>query len=390
MITKLQVKNFKCLKDISLALSRRNVLIGPNMSGKSTLVAVFRFLRQMVSGPPGLPNAVNSEGGFLELAWRGGESNLITISLEGDLRATDGNPERKWYYDLELVGDRLRNFIRVQNETLRVSDPCQGYFLIKTDSSGDRQLLASSGSVITHVPDTTRSGLEYEIPDWEGNAFRLLFASFQFYRLIPRNMKQVNVFSAPALLEETGTNLSAWLMLLQLRHKEAFNRILSAMKDVLPNVADLVTWPAEQSRVFIASSEKYLRTPVPVWQMSDGELCFLAFLSLMFAPKEYGAGLFCVEEPENYLHPKLIEALIALHDQRQLELGEDAGQVVVTTHSPLLVDRCRVEDVIVVEKREGATICTRPSDRPRLRELLTREDIGLGDLLYSGALRGEP
>lgn len=390
MISKLQVKNFKSLKDVSLRLGLRNVLIGPNMSGKSNLVSLFRFLKYMVASSPGLSSAVNSVGGFLELAWRGEESNLITISLEGNFGTVEGTPGKKWFYDLELLGDRLRNLVRVQKETLRVADPGLGHLLIKTDANGERQLLNSSGGVISHIPDATRSALEYEIPDWEGNVFRRLLASFQFYRLIPGLMKQVNAFSAPALLDESGANLSAWLMLLQLRHKEVFNRILSAMKDVLSDVIDVAAWPAEQSRVFIASNEKHLRTPVPVWQMSDGELCFLAFLSLIFAPKDYGAALFCVEEPENYLHPKLIEALIAIHDQRLRELAEEAGQMFVTTHSPLLVDKLRVDEVIVVEKREGATVCTRPSDKPHLRELLMSEEIALGDLFYSGALSGEP
>lgn len=391
MITSVRVKNFKSLKDISLVFGQRNVLIGPNMTGKSNLVSLFRFLKQMVVSAPsllGLPSAVNSQGGFAELAWRGDESNLISISLEGDLRTVGASRDQKWQYDLEILGDRMRNSILVQNETLRISGPHEEYWLIKRDASGQRQLLTSSGKAITQVHEGNRSALEYEIPDWEGNKFRQAFASFQFYRLIPQFMKQVNAFSAPALLEETGANLSAWLMLLQTRHMESFNRIVSIVKDVLPDVVSLFTWPVEQSKVFIASNEKYLKTAVPVWQMSDGELCFLAFLSLVFAPLDYGADLFCVEEPENHLHPKLIEALVTVHDQRLRELGEDAGQVLITTHSPLLVDKCQAEEVIVVEKREGATICTRPSDRPHLLELLTSEEIGLGDLLYSGALSG--
>lgn len=393
MIAHVRVKNFKSLKDISLMLGRRNVFIGPNMAGKSNIVSVFRFLKRMVVSAPGLyglSNAVNAEGGFAELAWRGDESNLTSISLEGDLRVFGGNGQDRWHYDLQLLGDRTRGRVTVQTETLRVSKLDGDYWLIKSDASGQRQLITASGHPISEVHDRDRSALEFEIPDWEGNKFRQLFASFQFYRLVPQVMKQANVFSVPALLEETGGNLSAWLMLLQTRYRISFDRVISVLRDIFPDVADVLTWPIEQSRVFIASREKHLRTLVPVWQMSDGELCFLAFLSLIFAPEEdYGATVFCVEEPENHLHPKLIEALVRLHDQRLQELGEGAGQVLVTTHSPILVDKCQLDDVIVVEKREGATICMRPVDKPHLRELLTREEIGLGDLMYSGALSSE-
>lgn len=61
----------------------------------------------------------------------------------------------------------------------------------------------------------------------------------------------------------------------------------------------------------------------------------------------------------------------------------------MTTHSPILVDRCQLDEIVIVEKRQGATVCTRPVDKPHLRELLQREEIGLGDLVYSGALGGE-
>src|SRR5262249_44892471 len=100
----------------------------------------------------------------------------------------------------------------------------------------------------------------------------------------------------------------------------------------------------------------------------------------------FGAPLFCVEEPENHLHPKLIETLIEVLAQRQQELGSNVAQNLVTTHSPYLVDKVSIDDLIVVEKQKGASIFTRPGSKAHLKELLEREEVGLGDLWYSGAL----
>lgn len=122
--------------------------------------------------------------------------------------------------------------------------------------------------------------------------------------------------------------------------------------------------------------------------MADGELVFLALLSLILSPAEYGAPLFCVEEPESHLHPRLLDTLVELHNQVRRELGGQAAQVLVTTHSPYLVDRMELEDLVVVERRDGATQCLRPSSKAHLKELLTREEVGLGELWYSGALGG--
>ena len=60
----------------------------------------------------------------------------------------------------------------------------------------------------------------------------------------------------------------------------------------------------------------------------------------------------------------------------------------MTTHSPHLVDQFNLDELIVLEKREGAATVTRPGDREHLRKLLQEEEIGLGSLYYSGALGG--
>ncbi len=391
MIRDMRIRNFKSLKDISLRLGQRNVFVGPNMSGKSNLVSVFRFLRKMIlSGPGayGLPNAVNGEGGFSQLAWRGGDSNLISIELSGRFHDLEtGKPTTDWKYKLEILGDRLRGSVRVQEEALTVAGPNGEVPLIRKDpGSGRRVLLDPSRGAITEIDAGDRSALEYEVPDWAGNQLRLLFASTLIYKLIPQTMKQANPVTAPLRLDETGANLSAWLMMLQTRHEEEFARLSAAVCDVLPDVARLFTWPTPQATVFLASTERSLQGPVGVGEMSDGELCFIALSSLIFSPADYGAPLLCVEEPENHLHPKLIQALVDLANQRQRELGDRAAQVIVTTHSPHLLDKLELDDVVVVEKRAGGTELTRPKDKPQLRELLAREELGLGDLFYSGAL----
>jgi predicted ATPase len=394
MISHIRVKNFRSLNDVSLSLGPRNFVVGPNMAGKSNLISLFRFLRQMVVSSPGaygLPNAINTNGGFAELAWRGSESNLISLSLEGTLEGTKSeNKESGWRYSIEILGDRSKGSIMVQSESMTISSDSGDIALVQKDATtGQRALINKSGQVIARVAEPTRSALEYELPDWDGNSLRSYFASFCFYQLIPQLMKQVNPVTAPRFLEESGGNLSSWLMMIQTRFPEAFARIVSAVKDVLPGVANVMTWPTPQSTVFIASTEKSLRTPVPVWQMSDGELTFLALLSLIFSPEEFGAPLFCVEELENHLHPRLIDALIKLHNQRRQELNGNAGQVIVTTHSPQVVDKVGLDELIIVSKRNGESVFTRPGDKPQLRKLLEDGEIGLGDLVYSGALGEE-
>jgi predicted ATPase len=393
MIKKIRVQNFKSLRDVSLTLGPRNVLVGPNMSGKSNLIEVFRFLSRMVltsaaSGVHVLAKALDSGAGFSEVTWKGGEANLISISLQGDF-PLDSDPKKRagWEYEISILLEP-RGWVTVQKEALNMVRP-EGTYTLISKANGERVLKNLDGGVISRIHDSNRSGLEFEIPDWQGNALRRFIGSWRFYRFIPRLMKQANSTAATDFLVEHGENLSSWLMMLQTRYQESFAKIKTVSRDVFPEIEDLFTWPTQQATVYVSSKEKYLKRQVSVWEMSEGQLAFIALLSLIFSPPELTGGMYCVEEPENHLHPRLLETLVELLRQVQDELGpEQSAQTIVTTHSPHLVDKVDLDELIVVEKREGETLCTRPSSKQHLRELLAREEVGLGDLYYSGALSG--
>jgi len=116
-------------------------------------------------------------------------------------------------------------------------------------------------------------------------------------------------------------------------------------------------------------------------------LCFVALLSLVFGPTELGAPLYCIEDIENHMHPRLLEVLFEVFRQVRAEMKTtELSQVIVTTHSPFVIDKCKLEELIVVEKKTGGTICTRPEGDTHLRELVNRKEMGLGELYFSGAL----
>jgi predicted ATPase len=392
MIRNLHVQNFKSFKDISLNLGQRNVLVGPNMSGKSNLLDVFRFLSRMVVPPVGvygLPNAVQSLHGFQELVWKGGDSSVVQIAIDGDTSPPFAYEiPATWSYKISIRGDP-RGWINVLDESLVVSGPTGESSLIES-TGGRRQLKNSDGRTVSEAGGPERSALEYEIPDWEGDALRQFFASFRFYNLVSPLLRTVNQTVAASFLSERGENLASWLLTLQTKHSRVFDRIARIARDVLPDLESLFTAPTQQGTVFVASRERFLKRPISDFQMSDGELVFIALLSLIYSPSELRSPLICVEEPENHLHLRLLEAVVELLKQVQEELppGERA-QVLVTTHSPHLIDLVSLDELIVFEKREGATTATRPGNKEHLRRLLEEEETGLGSLYYSGALGGD-
>jgi predicted ATPase len=358
------------------------------MSGKSNILDVFRFLQDLVAPSQnslgGLNKALNPRNGFKNVAWRGEENPMMEFTVEGDT-VLNGR-SMAWIYEISLLGNFQWGSAQVHQESLIVRDGEEQHFLIKTENQ-QRNSYAFDGKIMSQVSDTNNVSLEYEYPNWQGNFLRRLILSWRFYSLLPPLMRTPNTTAAANLLETHGENLSAWLMQLQTRYSESFERLRSAAKDVFPSLDSIFTTPTHQTTVYLDSREKFLKRSVTVGEMSDGELAFLALLSLLYAPEELGGKAYFVEEPENHLHPKLMTTIVDLLRQVQLEMpNEMQRQFVITTHSPYLIDKFSIDELVVLNRREGATSLLRPGDQKQLRELLSNEEIGLGDLYYSGAL----
>jgi predicted ATPase len=382
MITRLRVKNYLSLKDVDVELRRRNILVGPNMAGKSNLIDCFKFLVHMVSS--GISKAFLDRGGFSEVMWKGNADSRISFQLSAE---TEGEATKSYEYELVIVGSAT-GLISVEKERLVVKTGARASSLIDLQY-GQGQIAHLDGSPAFRPPGPGQSALEFAVPGWEGTEVRNFIASWRFYRLLPALMKQANAAIGQDFLNEHGDNFSSWLMTLQTGYPEEFRQFRQAAIDALPDLEAILTPPTQFATTYVTTREKHLQQPVTIWRMSDGELAFLALLSLIFAPAAFGAPLYCIEEPENHLHPRLLETLVELLTQRQHELGAHAGQIIATTHSPYLIDHVTLDDLLVIEKLHGATRCTRPASKRHLKELLEREELGLGALWYAGALGGE-
>src|SRR5580765_1033199 len=119
MITRIRIRNFKSLKDVDVKLGLTNVLVGPNMSGKSNFIDAFRFLVDLIVPSPnlqGVNNALIKRNGIKEVVWKGGNSGLISFNLEGVIKGEEG--PIKWNYDVEIFGEMRYGNAQVQREEL--------------------------------------------------------------------------------------------------------------------------------------------------------------------------------------------------------------------------------------------------------------------------------
>ena len=390
MITRAKVQNFRSLRDLDLELGPINVLVGPNMAGKSNVMDVFKFLFDLLHQTPGQPSglwsALNARGTGTDLLWNGPASRSFSISLEG---SQWGEPAVTWKYSIYVAALPTGGLqIQAENFTL-------------TRGGEERELLTQRGTALFAknfdgverggVPIGSESVLERlgRNPDWDGAFLFSLIESWRFYQLVPGLMRQPNQTGAGAVLDRVGSNVSAWLMWMQTHHPEQFAKVSQAACDLLPGFSGLFTTPTAQGTVFLSSRESGLAERVNLWQMSDGELALLALLSLIYSPTEWASSLYCIDEPENHLYPKLLAALVRLLRQERedaAERGLPLPQLILATQSPHLVDQFSVDELIWLQKKDGATRAVRPRDKENLRQLVSDKELGLAEIVYSGIL----
>lgn len=95
-------------------------------------------------------------------------------------------------------------------------------------------------------------------------------------------------------------------------------------------------------------------------------------------------ALACFEEPENCIHPGLLELVVDA-----LKSASRRSQILVTTHSPDFLNFLKdPEGLMIVEKVDGKTQCREAKDTAGVKEAL--KTLGLGELWYSGHLGGVP
>lgn len=390
MLNKIRIRNFRSLRDTGdLRLGSRNILIGPNGSGKTNTIDALKFLTNIAVS--GMSRAIGDRNGFLDVFWKGSTENSV-ISFDASFSILVSQDRRvEASYLLEIEGNQS-GLVTVIRELLNFKSDRGDLVPIVDMYAGHGKVQGMDGSKAFDPPGNPAvSMLEFNVPGWDGSAFKSYLSSFQFYRLIPFAMKQIRPFTRADFLAERGENLVEYITTLKTKYSEFFNRIERVMQDTFPGLEQLIPEPTQAGQVFLTTREKYLRSPVKVWNLPDGELAFLALVSLILSPPEMSAPIVSIEEPENHLHPKLLNTLVELLNETQARLtdeGAPLAQIFATTHSPSLVNSFAPEDVLVVEKKEGSTWYTRASDRKGLKELLSRNELGLGELWHSGVIGG--
>jgi len=206
---------------------------------------------------------------------------------------------------------------------------------------------------------------------------RALVAGIQPLALAPREMRAPSAGRKAAGFYADGSNLPWVVHSLSAQQPHRFADWLSHVRTASPDIDDVrtVDRPEDRKRYLLVRHTSGLG--IPSWLLSDGTLRLLALTILPYLADT--RRIWLVEEPENSLHPLSIETVV-----QSLQSVYD-GQVLVATHSPLVLSLVEPKDVLVFARDEaGGTRITTGNEHPGLRDW--HGEVSLGTLFAGGVL----
>jgi len=355
-ISKIKLQGYKSVQECDLKLEALNVLIGPNGAGKSNFIGFFKLIQQMLEG--NLQRYISKGGGpdsFLYFGRKKTEQIKASVYF--------GNNAYK--FTLEPT---LDNRMMFAEETL-----WWNYGPDWTIGSGHFESAAEGAKGRTGI-------YQYTVP---------MMKQWRVYHFHDTGdtalVKQRHLLNDQSLLRPDGRNLAAFLNHLQQAHPEAYERIVKTIRLVAPFFGDfrLRPCPDNAEQIELEWSEKGEDIPFKALHLSDGTLRFICLATVFLQPVDLQPETIIVDEPELGLHPYAIKILAAL-----IRSASKEKQVIISTQSVTLLNEFEPKDVIVCDRKAGASVLRRVDDH-ELTEWL-KEEYSLGDLWQKNILGGRP
>lgn len=378
-IESLKVENYRALKSVELRdLTPMTLLLGPNGSGKSTLFDVFSFLSECFQY--GLRHAWDRRGRAKELRTRGASGPIV---FELKYRERPGLPLITYH----LAVDEGSKGPEVVDEWLQWRRGQRGRpfrFLEYRQGQGR----AISGE----MPDEKDQRIEIPLrsPDliavstlgqFAGHprvaALREFITDWYVSYLSIADMRGHPEAGPQSRLSKTGDNLSNVIQYLKERHPARLEQILEVLRSRVPHLERVDADPMPDGRLLLRIKDAPFEKPVLARFASDGTLKMLSYLTVLYDPEP--PRFIGIEEPENFLHPRLLPGLA-----EECRAASERTQLLVTTHSPFFLNSMRSDEVRVLYRDErGYTQTVRASDIKGVHEFM-REGASLGYLWLEG------
>lgn len=426
MITQIMIKGYRLLDEFVADLKPLTVIIGANAVGKSTLIDCLKLIADCSTMP--INTAIGWPGGGASLLTVGSESKQLVWkitfhnSVTGDTFLLEQGNFLE--YGVILHSDILDQ-MHPRFEVLRTQEPIPGHgdssILLEATPDQRRIFDRKQGELIPFdeaqpPPDvvresdsakaTLKSGLQQ--PEQQESALllsqirffnefpvpslvRVLLASMAFYpgfdvtRSSTLRTRAADIKPVTAL-STNGDNLGTVLheILTRYDYRSAAKELRDFLRVAYPAFEEIHcdTTFGTPPQVLVRVREKGMSRSMELWELSDGLLRFLCLATALLNPRP--APLVAIDEPELGLHPGLLPIVAEM-----IQVATERTQVLVTTHSPDLLNCFDIADVAVMARNadDAKVVWHRPANRKTLVQMLEDVTNGtLGDLHRSGEL----
>ncbi len=424
MIRRIEALGYRSLRYVSQSLTDFEILVGPNASGKTSFLDVPAFLGDVLRVGPtkailgdrraGLPPRATDpqhlvwmrEGTRFELAIEleipttirsalpaedfltcryeiavGQKVESSDISLLAETLwlqpafSRDGQTEQRDLFPMPIAAPSHIVHTRTPHGWKRVVNKVEesgnDYFSAETSGWNNLFRLGPSRSALANLPEDEA---KFPVATW---AKRVLQEGTQRIALNSEAMRRPSPPGETSAFSPDGSNLPWVVHGLEHESPAQIGRWTEHIRTVLPDVSTVTTRerPEDRHRYLVIKYHSGLEAPS--WVISDGTLRLLALTLMAYLPVT--EGVYLIEEPENGIHPKAVEAVF------QSLSSVYAAQVLCATHSPVMLAMASPSQVLCFAKNdEGATDIVSGEKHPRLRDWLGATDLGA--LLASGVL----
>ncbi len=152
------------------------------------------------------------------------------------------------------------------------------------------------------------------------------------------------------------------------RHRDSFDLIVEKMKSRVPGITNVDAFKLGDGTIALRFNDGAFKDPFYAKYISDGTIKMFSYLVLLNQPHKH--PLLCIEEPENFLHPYLMTELT----EELREYGSNNGQLFVSTHSPVIANSVRPDELFVIKKKDGVSTITNAVDLPFIKDLIEEGD----------------
>lgn len=356
IISRIILKNWKNFKEVNVPLTERVFVVGPNASGKSNLLDVFRFLRDIAKPGGGLQKAVTDRGGI---------SKIRSLAAR-----TFPDVEIEVYFSEDGVGENepiWRYSIGIKQETRGYRLP---YLTHEKVWKGNKLILNRPDKDDKNDKDRlTQTHLEQINANKEFREINRHFESVVYLHLLPQLLKHPQSFTGPDLPGDPfGKGFLERISKVNEKTRKAWlKKIESALKIAVPQFKEF-NYTEENGRPHLEAIYEHWRPKAGKQredQFSDGTL---RLIGLLWSLQE-GDGLLLLEEPELSLNGAIVAKIPSLIYKLQ---KPKKRQIILTSHSTdLLDDRgISLDEILLLEPTPEGTLVKPASSIPEIKAML--------------------